>query len=470
MFDGTANALSYIALIAFVPFAIAMFYVMRASAAAAWLLLGAILYLPERVVIDPPVLPPIDKQSAASFAVLLGCYLRSSSRMRTARPLRGIDLLFVIASGGLFVTNLMNGDELHFGPLTIPGTTAWDSFAGTVKDALAVYVPFLVGRAMFRTPEDLRTFLKILVAATLFYSLPILFELRMSPRCHHDLYGFMQTDFMMTLRGGGYRPMVFMSGGLALAMLVLSAAIAAFALRRAGAEKAWKGPYLSMILVACKSTGAIIYGVATLPLVAIFRKPGTRVATFLAVLVLSFPILRATDTFPTDSIVEFFQQNFSEERALSLWFRFWNEDQLLERAAERRWFGWGGYGRYRVYDPSTGEDLSVTDGDWMIELGSRGILGFSCYYLMLAIPIFYARRKLASIPDVGDRWLVSALALIVGLNATDLLPNGLFSYYPFLFAGVLQGVLEGNAFRSKSRAVAAQHEARREARRRVAQA
>lgn len=475
MFGGEPNALSYIALFAFLPIAIVTFFTARPVVATTWLLLGAIMFLPERVQVDPPVLPPIDKQSIATFWVLIGCMLRAPGKLRAARPLRGADLFFVVACAGLFVTNVLNTDEQVFGPLHLQGTTTYDSFAGTVKDALAIFLPFFLGRAMYRGSGDLRIFFQVFLVAALFYSLLALWEIRMSPRCHSDVYGFMQTDFQMTMRGGGYRPMVFMNGGLALAMFVLSAAIAAVAMWRAKIRielpflpRVGAGPvglYLTGLVVLVKSTGAILYALVAIPLVAFFRKPGVRLAVLLCVLVISFPLLRATQIFPTDAIVEA-AESLSEERALSLWFRFFNEDQLLERASERRWFGWSGYGRYRVYDPSTGEDLSVTDGAWMIDLGSRGIVGFLCLYGMIVYPVFLAARKLRSIPEAADRWLVAALALIVALNATDLLPNGLFSYLPYYFAGVLLGVLEGGKWTTqKQDEIAKKHAGRLQARR-----
>jgi hypothetical protein len=91
---------------------------------------------------------------------------------------------------------------------------------------------------------------------------------------------------------------------------------------------------------------------------------------------------------------------------------------------------------------------------------------------LLVVPVFVAARKLRTIPEASDRWLVAALALIVAFNATDLLPNGLFSYFPYYFAGVLMGVLEGGKWASKKNDDIAQKHAdrRRERRERAGQA
>jgi len=102
----------------------------------------------------------------------------------------------------------------------------------------------------------------------------------------------------------------------------------------------------------------------------------------------------------------------------------------------------------------------------MIDLGGRGIWGFLCLYGMLVYPVFLAARRLKTIPAGPDRWLVAALALIVALNATDLLPNGLFSYLPYYFAGVLLGVLEGGKWTTKRQDdIAKKHAGRLEVRR-----
>ena len=156
----------------------------------------------------------------------------------------------------------------------------------------------------------------------------------------------------------------------------------------------------------------------------------------------SDPALRTTDTFPTDALVAQ-AEKINEERALSLWFRFDQEYQLLQRALEQPLFGWGGYNRNRHFDPVTGEDLSVTDGDWAIQIGSRGLVGFVAVYGLMTVPVVLTWRRIKKVKKRQDRQRLAALALITSLLVVDLLPNGLFHCLPFFLSGALFGLLQG---------------------------
>jgi hypothetical protein len=132
-------------------------------------------------------------------------------------------------------------------------------------------------------------------------------------------------------------------------------------------------------------------------------------------------------------------------------FRFYNEDQLVEKALERKVFGWGSFGRNRIYN-EWGTDISVTDGHWIIAFGAGGIIGLVGTFGLLLAPILMARRRLPSLALGSDRLMVGALAIAVSVNAVDLLPNGLYSGFPLLLAGALAGVV---AEQSRAGALAA---------------
>ena len=85
--------------------------------------------------------------------------------------------------------------------------------------------------------------------------------------------------------------------------------------------------------------------------------------------------------------------SISEERAESLRVRFDNEQQLLERASQRFLFGWGRWGRSRIYD-EYGKDISLTDGRWVITLGQFGVLGFLAEFGLLAFTVLRAASAL----------------------------------------------------------------------------
>ena len=125
----------------------------------------------------------------------------------------------------------------------------------------------------------------------------------------------------------------------------------------------------------------------------------------------------------------------------SLQVRFDSEQQLLERASERRLFGWGRWGRSRVYNEN-GKDLSTTDGRWTITLGQFGIFGFLAEFGLLAWPVFCAASALRFAESERDSIFLGALALILGINMIDLLPNAPLSPWTWLLAGALLGRTE----------------------------
>jgi hypothetical protein len=313
---------------------------------------------------------------------------------------------------------------------------------------LVIGIPFFLGRAVFSSAQAGRDFLRVLVLGGVVYSFLCLLEIRLSPQLHNWIYGFHQHSFAQTIRFGGYRPTVFMEHGLAVAMFMLGTALAAMGLFRARSDifglpafptLAW----LTLVFIVCKSMGATIYLLLAAPLLMFMSTKQTkRLSYVLAWFVLLFPILRGGAILPTAEIVELFAK-INEDRASSLEDRFEQEDELLARARERIIFGWGTYGRNRVWDEVTGKDLSVTDGDWMIKLGSRGVVGFIGCYGLLLMPIFMAARSFGRIKRAGDQWVIATMMIIAALFAVDLLPNGQYSYLPYLFSGALAGLSSG---------------------------
>ena len=107
---------------------------------------------------------------------------------------------------------------------------------------------------------------------------------------------------------------------------------------------------------------------------------------------------------------------------------------MLNHNWERFFFGWGGYGRNRVYDTRDGRDITLTDGQWMILLSTGGFAEWACFYILLLWPVFLGLRQLPRIRG-PDQVLMASLLLVVATFALDHLLNGFFMNLPFVLAG-----------------------------------
>jgi hypothetical protein len=108
----------------------------------------------------------------------------------------------------------------------------------------------------------------------------------------------------------------------------------------------------------------------------------------------------------------------------------------LKRTRDRIVFGWGEYGRNMIHDWEGKKD-SVLDGYWLIRMSVSGLVGFLTAFAPLLIPVFIARRRLRTLPEGREQWVVAGVAFTVSILALDLIPNGLWGCYPFLMAGAL---------------------------------
>lgn len=441
------SAIASAALLLWVPISICAFKWMRPSYAAAFLFLGAVMFLPEREQFSVPVIPAFNKLTISALCVFFGVLFTSRRRLITTpwpRLLNILLLLLAIAATGSIATNL---DKVPCGYRLCDALLPHTIVTFLLEYFFSILIPFWIGMVLFRTRKELRDLLKIIVGAGLLYSLLVLYEVRLSPQLHYMVYGYMQHSWFQTLRSGGFRPMVFMAHGLSLSLLIATCVVAATGFVKArlklfGAKAAVSMAYLLIILVLCRSFGALIYGVSCL-LLMFFTTARTqlRIAVIVCGIAILYPVLRAADMFPTNELVEL-SGNYNTERAASLGFRFFNEDMLLEKAFERPIFGWGGFDRIRVYDQESGQDASVTDGYWIILFSSRGVVGFIAFFGILILPIFVAYRRIGRVPDENTRVLIACLALIATINIVELIPNGLFTYLPFFFSGSLYGVVQ----------------------------
>ena len=410
-------------------------------------ILLAQLLLPVGALIKFPMVPQIDKVSIANFCAMIGCLVLS--RRKPAMRSGGFCLVAVLLLLNLvspIITSKLNSDAIVIGGRVLPGVGLYDAVSAAEQMFISL-IPFMLGRRVLRTAEDCRNILVIMSVAGLCYSIPLLFEIRFSPQLHNWIYGYAPTDFVQEMRDGGYRPMVFMGHGLLAAFFMMTSVLAATALWRSHVKlgpllASIATPYLGLVLVLCKSMGAMLNAIGGFLLI-FFTKPKIQVlaATVLVTISLTYPLLRSIGLVPTATILEI-TKSYSADRAGSLQYRFQNEDMLLERASERPLFGWGRYGRSRVFDADSGTDLSVTDGRWVIDIGQFGLLGFLSEFGLLAICVYRAASAFRFVRGAIEQRCLAALALIVAINLFELLPNSSLIPWTWLLSGALLGQAE----------------------------
>jgi hypothetical protein len=200
--------------------------------------------------------------------------------------------------------------------------------------------------------------------------------------------------------------------------------------------------FLFVVLILCKSVAALVYAIVLTPLVlfASYRWQ-FRIAASMALIAVIYPMLRNAGVIPTDDIVAKIAE-YSAERAQSLEYRFFNETQLLGRAAEKPLFGWGGWGRSLIRHTETGEILSIPDGRWIIIFGTFGWLGYICEFGLLALPIGMMLYQIRRAPGHDLSPHVGPLALILAATMMDMLLNATLTPLTWLTAGAVLGFAE----------------------------
>jgi hypothetical protein len=439
------SAVALLALVLFVPIAIAIFARMpRADAAAAVALAGTLL-LPERTAWDFPLIPPLDKEYITYLAIFLGAYLYRPRSITSARPGTGPEAILLLMFLANVATALANPDPMWDEGRLEPGRGVWAVVAQTGDDFLGFALPFFLGRALFTTRKDLRTLVTFIAGAGLLYTVPILIEVSMSI----PFRVFQLSDWIYGVpmrpqwRWGMIQPIVFMENGLALATLMAGSLLAATALAKLGRSAFRLGPILSPAIVwfgllMTRNVAGNLYG-AALTLATLILRPRflAHIALSLAALTCIYPAMCILRLFPSAALVEFASE-FDAERARSLEGRFLEEDHVLGSIGSRVWFGWGTYERIPGAETFGRGEVGL-DSYWIIRLGTNGIVGVQLHFLMLAWPVLSAWRRIRRFGN-ADAALLAALMAIVGMRAIDLLINGWWNYLPVFLAGSLYGL------------------------------
>ena len=438
------------------------------------ILLGYLFMPPASAAFDLPGLPEFSKieiAAVSSFVMALAFHGFSILKL----PKNPVILLlgFAYITSPIF-TVLTNPDDVVFGRIVLSGLNYIEIPALVIAQTISL-IPFLMAYSLLSKFDHLSDILMAIVIGLMAYSILILFEVRISPQLNIWTYGFFQHSFLQMIRGSGFRPIVFLYHALWVGFFTVMGVVAAVALFKNSTHKTsspfifapeymfrrffkhdprivylFMGLFFLFVLIVSKSVGPILIGFS-LSGMLLLSKPKLQVisAFAIALIVLSYPVLREYELFPAELLVGA-AESASADRGGSLAFRFLNEDILLDRASERRWFGWGAGARHLILDPISGRLLAIPDGQWIITLGIYGVFGFvSEMGLILAPAIAAFRWRNVTDPKVISPY-VPAFAMLLSANAVDMLPNATLTPLTFLMAGAIWRHLEGVPERLKT--------------------
>ncbi len=427
------NALAYVVMGAFIPATLACFAAFPPRKAVLLSLMTGWLFLPAAGVY---VISPLrTKEGFVCGVILAASLLFDSSAVRRVR-LRLLDLPVAVLSLVPLATALSNDMDLN------------EVVSATMAGVTAYGVPYVLGRAYFGDPPSLRELAKALVVAGVAYVPFCLFEIRMSPNLHSWTYGFATFQFVQALRGGGYRPTVFMMHGLMLALFMVSATLVAYWMWRSrsparllGVPLGWYVVALGITSVLLRSAGAqflLVAGILALESTRLLRT--SAMVVVLLVLPGAYCISRTAGWQP-DQLVDIVSDAISLERADSFQFRVRNENLLIEKALQRPVLGWGRWGRNHVYDES-GRIVTTTDGLWIVALGRTGLLGLAALGLTFMLPVVMFLRRFPAWNWSDPRLApAAALAVAVLLWAADSVPNAMVNPIFTVMVGGLTGLV-----------------------------
>jgi len=435
---------SIIILALWFPFTVFLCASLPIRRAIAISLFGAFLFLPSRAGFDFPLVPDYEKLSSTYYGLIVGIAIFDRQSILKYR-FNVIDIPIIVFCIAHFLTSVSNG----LGP-----------YDGLVQSLTTIFrwgIPYFIGRIYFNDFKHLKEFVIITIKAGILYLPLCLWEIRMSPHLHRIFYGYFAhpSGIGQQVRSFGlWRPMVFTGHGLVASLFMFFAFFLAFWVWQSKTvDKIWGvnvsvwALLLGFTFVMMQSRGTYAYFIL---MAGVFISAKYLKSNFAYLLIISLMIYYmyavASGLFNGIPIVNWIAENLSPERAQSLAFRWDNEKDMAAKARLQSLFGWGGWGRNRVYAYDwKGEivDTSVTDSIFMLIYGVNGLVGVLSFYLTILLPssLFCLRKypvKTWFHPKIGP---AAALALFSLVFCLDTLLNAPVQPPLMLSCGAIAGLL-----------------------------
>ena len=268
----------------------------------------------------------------------------------------------------------------------------------------------------------------------------------MSPQLHRQFYGFYQHEFVQTIRGSSYRPMVFMQHGLMVAMWIAGGALLAAMLRVSRDPFrfmgfGWTIPALGLAVVSVlmSSLGATILLFGFVGAIWFVRASNARWPLFVLLFV---PILwvagRSSGVLDNENL-ESWMSKVNESRARSFASRLYTEDVLVQNTWQSPVVGMGSWGADRTIMIDGEEEYIVVDGLWILSFSRYGLIGLLAILGVYFVPAWRVFRKTrpGEWSSRADHSICAALALLLTMVAIDNLMNAMLNAVWLAIAGAL---------------------------------
>ena len=332
--------------------------------------LGAIALMPSGADIELPAIPDLNKGNVASIGILIGTVLYHP-RLFERFTLRPADFLLFLTMLAAFMASFVN----DFG--------IYDGLSKSAGTLLNFVLPILLARIHLGTPASIKTFLRFIVYTAIIYTPLAIYEWRMSPQLHNNLYGYFQHVFQQHMRWGYFRPIGFFRHALTLGrFFAFGTFLAALPLRKdltltlgtlgnyifliplVGLLTTMSiGPWLLFILLC----GAYIilqhYKHHQILDATLYILP----ATAFLWLILKFMGINLEDTLLNLIL------SVSEDRGESFGYRLIALDEYRSIIQSKPWFGHGGWGHGRI-------EGRATDSQALVHLLDQGWVGTVIYF------------------------------------------------------------------------------------------
>ncbi|MCQ8847333.1 hypothetical protein NQT74_01920 [Alteromonas stellipolaris] len=353
-------------------------------------IVGGYLLLPVGLEVDLPLIPSLDKTNIPNLSALLSIVLVKRQKFYFLTNIKWVKFVIVCIVLIPIINVYFNLQPIYNGEFWLPSLTLHDG----ISNSLLVYLrllPLIISVNIIKSEYELTKLLKLLVWSLILYCPLIFLELRLSPQLHNWVYGYFPHSFAQQVREGGFRAVVFLGHGLLTANIYLGGFIALAILYKS--KRYFQSAkvnlnllvFFFLMIILLKSMTAIMLACSAIVLITISKKSYSVIPMrFVALFIMAYPVMSYFNMIPYEVIHNWLAE-YNAERAQSLYFRFSNEDVLMDYLGERFLIGNGG-SRMMLYG-------AIVDGTWIIWTLSFGVIYTTLNFLLFAGSLFIARTN-----------------------------------------------------------------------------